>query len=76
MVAEALIGAALGLAAAQTVVMLGFRATATRHASGGCGSGARVSRGTLALKARWKGASRRLRSLVVEQGWCGARRSR
>jgi hypothetical protein len=40
-----LICAALGLGCVGMAAMLGFRATATRHASGGCGSGAGVSRG-------------------------------
>jgi hypothetical protein len=36
--------------AAWTAAMLGFRATGTRHASGGCGSGARISGGARAVK--------------------------
>jgi hypothetical protein len=50
MAARALIGVALGLAAAQTAAMLGFHATVTRHTSRGCGSGARVSRVARAVK--------------------------
>jgi hypothetical protein len=37
-----LIRAALRLGCVGAAAMLGFRATDTRHASGGCGSGARV----------------------------------
>jgi hypothetical protein len=71
-----LIRAALGLWRVGTTVMLGFHATATRHASGGCRNGARVSGGAQAVKVRWKGARRQLRSFVAEQGRCGAGRSK
>jgi hypothetical protein len=66
MAAGVLIGAVLGLAVAQTVAILGFCATATWHASGGCGSRARVSRGARAVKARCKGTRKWLHSSVVE----------
>jgi hypothetical protein len=43
MAAGVLIDAALGLTAARTAAMFGFRATATRHVSGDYGSGVRIS---------------------------------
>jgi hypothetical protein len=39
-----------------------------QHACGGCGSGARVFGAARAVKARWKGAHRRLRYLSWSEG--------